>query len=360
MNRLVYRLLPGRGRSLNFVSWARCRLWLAPDHLLSVSNQGYTEDYKRFQLNDIQSITLRKTRRGRVTNFVLGGLVLGFALPALYGWISGWDVAGVCVLAVHSALFIIGLLINTARGPTCICTLRTAVQIERLHALSRVRPALRAIRLIREAAESVQSALASEAIDTGSAVGQGVGGATAVRPREAGPHAARRIKPYRGMSHAVLFTVLLLDACHSAVQFSWQSVVMYFLSLCLMLGLLASLMLALIRQVDSDLDAALKRITWWTMGYVMASYVLNTAVFYVFAGLTRDPARTSPDAAWGIMRSMWTTSPLDSPAVLVTVVFSLVGSAAFGTIGWVQWLAFRRRRGQLPPQASSPPLPPSA
>lgn len=359
MSRSIYRPLPGRGRSSNWVSWARCRLWLAPDHLLSVTNQGYTEDYKRFQLKDIQSITLQKTQRGRIINFVLAGVALCFVLPALCGWMLQWDTVGVWVLAGHGAFFLVALLINMALGPTCICTLRTAVQAERLYALPRIHSALRAIRLIREAVDGTQGALSPEVIDGESMAAQSAGTVTAARSHEAVPLTRKGSKPYRGAAHAVLYSVLLLDAGHSAMQFAWQSIFMYLLGVGILLALLSSLVAALIRQIDADLDASLKRTTWWAMGYVMASYVLNTAMFYVFLGLGGAAApRTTPDM-WELMRSMWLTSPLDSPAVFVALAFSLVGSATFGTVGWLQWLAFRRQKRQ-PAVADALPVAPSA
>ena len=357
MNRLIYRPLPGRGRSSNFVTVARCRLWLAPDHLLSVANRGYTEDYKRFYLKDIQSITLRQTRRGSIISILLAGVALSFALSALYGWLLDWDPVGVWVLAGPSAFFFFALLFNAALGPTCVCTLRTAVQSERLQALPRARTALRAIRLIRESVEAAQGALSPEAIDTDNAAVQSAGIVTAVRSHEAVPLLAKGTKPYRGWAHAALFSLLLLDACHSAVQFAWQSIIMYGISLGLLFGLLSSIVLSLIRQADTDLDEGIKKATWWAMGYVMVTYVLNTALFYVYLGVSGKSAPRTTTDTWELMQSMWMTPPLESPVVLVGVLFSLVGSGALGALGWGQLCAFRRRRRQPPSPADAPPLP---
>ena len=288
---------------------------------------------------------------------MLGGFALGFAFWAFYGRLSGWDAVGLWVLAATGAVLLLGVLVNTVLGATCVCTLRTAVQIERLYALPRVRSALRTFRLIRAAAEAAQGALSPEAIDAGNAATRSAGTVTAALSHEAVPLTAKGTKPYRGRAHAALFSVLLLDACHSALLFRWQSVTMYLLGLGILLGLLASIVLALIRQADTDLDASLKRTTWRAMGYVMVSYVLNTAMFYVYMGMTSGSApRTTPDV-WQQMRSMWMTSPFDSPAVFVQEAFSLAGSGVIGAIGWVQWNAFRRRRRQPPPLAGEPPLP---
>src|SRR5262245_36888992 len=51
-------------------------LWLAEDHLLCVNSNRFMEDYKRFYFQDIQSITIVMTQRGRNWNFVLASLML--------------------------------------------------------------------------------------------------------------------------------------------------------------------------------------------------------------------------------------------------------------------------------------------
>jgi hypothetical protein len=50
-----YQKIPGkvpRRRGFSAVA-SRCRLHLAEDHILSVDNHGFTEDYRRFYFSDI-------------------------------------------------------------------------------------------------------------------------------------------------------------------------------------------------------------------------------------------------------------------------------------------------------------------
>jgi hypothetical protein len=141
------RLTRARARSSFAVAiMSRTSLWLAEDHLLFVDSSGYTETYKRFYFRDIQAITTQQTDRGRVWSIVLGVAFI-FSLfiflmtqpkssPA--GW-SGGEIAGEIFLGFFMAVFIVLLAVNFFSGPTCKTFLRTAVQIEELPPLCRVR-----------------------------------------------------------------------------------------------------------------------------------------------------------------------------------------------------------------------------
>jgi hypothetical protein len=148
-----YRKLPGRGATLTH----HIRLYVGADHLLQVSSAGFSETYKRFYFRDIQAITLRKTYVGKAVNAVLGATVAVFAVPAFFT-----SPPVTVVLACFAAFFAIGLGANIAFGATCICHLRTAVQHEKLHSLSRLRRAQRVLEQLRLRIAEVQGALPAE------------------------------------------------------------------------------------------------------------------------------------------------------------------------------------------------------
>lgn len=128
-----YKKLPGRGRT-----WAgHARIWEGPDHLLLVLTQGFTEQYRRFFFNDIQGIVLQRTHTGKTWNAIWGGLLVFFGVLIL---VVNNDV-GRIALACIAAPFGAGLVVNLALGPTCACYIRTAVQTERVVAITRVRDA---------------------------------------------------------------------------------------------------------------------------------------------------------------------------------------------------------------------------
>lgn len=356
MSRGIYRKVPGVGRSSNAVLSTRHRLWLAPDHLLSVCNQGYSEDYKRFYLRDIQAVIIKPTRRGRVINLILGGFASALSILTLYGLLERWDPVGIGVAAGHAMAFLLGLLVNTALGPTCVCTLRTAVQTERLYSLVRVRTALRALKLIREAVEAVQGTLTPDEIDRQAAQITADGAVTVAHAPMAAPLTAVGVKPYRSWAHAALFSTLLVDMYHSALQFVWQSTVMMVLSSLILVALVGTLILAVIRQADTDLPRGLKVTTWWAMGYLIVWYSVSSVAFGILLGVQRAPSSTPVDG-WDLARSMWTTSPFESVPILVMVLVSLICSGVLGIVGWTQLRAFYRRRAQSAPPVDIPPLP---
>ena len=131
-------------------------LWLGTDHLLSIDSTGYTENYKRFYFRDIQAITIEKTRIWQIWNFIWGTAVFIFIVLVVTtkpagspsGWSSDEIVSGI-VFGGLTMLFTLFLLINLLWGATCKCYLRTAVQIEELPSLRRIRKARKVLGKIR-------------------------------------------------------------------------------------------------------------------------------------------------------------------------------------------------------------------
>ncbi|WP_150107372.1 hypothetical protein [Pedosphaera parvula] len=130
MKEKEYKKLPGISAPGIFVY---SKLYLAKDHLLRVSNIGFSEDYKRFFFKDIQAITLRKTATAKIISYVLAGLIALLATAAIL--FSG---DGTILYSSIGGFFLIILVINLLRGATCVCTLKTAVQIETLGSLGRL------------------------------------------------------------------------------------------------------------------------------------------------------------------------------------------------------------------------------
>lgn len=126
-------------------------LWLGPDHLLSVESNNFRESYKRFYFRDIQAILVQKTNRFRIWNIILAGsfgISLIFAsafLPVSMPDFTNAAATGVVIfglLAIFSAPI---FLLHLMRGPTCKTLLRTAVQIEELTSLCRLKSTRRAL-----------------------------------------------------------------------------------------------------------------------------------------------------------------------------------------------------------------------
>ena len=94
------------------------------------------------------------------------------------------DAAVIVTWVIFTAVFAVPLLINNILGPACTCHLRTAVQIEELPSLSRVRRARKVLDRIRPFIIAVQGELPPEEIP--SRMRSAIGATADVAPVPAG------------------------------------------------------------------------------------------------------------------------------------------------------------------------------
>jgi hypothetical protein len=134
----------------------RVRLYLGEDHLLSVEWDGGKEYYKRFRYADIQALTVRRTLDGRTFNIVAGGLTVLLSVLAL---LVGADAGAMTFFLVLAAVALLILIGNLISGPTCQVHLRTAVQVEELVSLGRLKHAESALSRLRERIIATQGAV---------------------------------------------------------------------------------------------------------------------------------------------------------------------------------------------------------
>ena len=175
-----YQRLPGTGYRQLIPGWAilllffvigifalllrgrRVQLWQGEDHLLLVEWDGYREYYKRFGYHDIQAFVVRKTSEATALNIILAVALI--SLIALTGVAT--EVGARVALLSLAGIVAILLTVNAASGPTCRCSLRTAVQTEELPSLNRLKRAHRVLSRIRPAIIASQGQLASEGSST--------------------------------------------------------------------------------------------------------------------------------------------------------------------------------------------------
>ena len=144
---------------------SRSSLWMADDHLLLVESTSFTENYKRFFFRDIQAITVRKSPARAVWNGILGGLLaIGAIIFAADVNADGWGTGAVVLACIILGLFGLPMLINTLLGPACACQIRTAVQIEDLPSLCRVRQTHKALNKIRPLIAAAQGQLTADEV----------------------------------------------------------------------------------------------------------------------------------------------------------------------------------------------------
>jgi hypothetical protein len=123
----------------------RVQLWEGEEELLLVESNGYTENYKRFKYRDIQAFLICKNNQSRNVTFALFVIAGLSAIPA----IVTKDIAvRVCFIFIASLFALIGL-VNGLLGPSCDCSLRTAVQTDEMPSLTRLRHARKVLKSLR-------------------------------------------------------------------------------------------------------------------------------------------------------------------------------------------------------------------
>jgi hypothetical protein len=165
-HRLTRPAVYSSGRIIVALSW-RQSLWLAQDHLLSIRSNRFVEEYRRFYFRDIQAVTIRKTRRREFWNVVLSLvllLCLGFFIARMVQFGFSSDLWPWFVLLGFVGL---PLLFNNLRGPTCTCYMRTAVQVEELPSMNRLRKAQKILARIRPLIAAAQGELTAQQVSNG-------------------------------------------------------------------------------------------------------------------------------------------------------------------------------------------------
>ena len=347
----IYKRLPGRGNSFaSKTPTARFSIWLGPDHMLQIYNFGYTEEYKRFYFRDIQAFVLRKTPRGHVVNLISGLLGAGF----IFLWISTPSEA----LGVVSGIFGIPLalifIFNLLLGSTCECRLYTAVQTEPLPSISRLRAARKTIALLKPLIEQAQGTISNDELKTRSSVDFAAGSPL--------PHAAPRSLPivgtkpvvhYGGTAHATLFAFLLIQGVLVGMDFFQQALWLFVCNNAAWLGIGGCAIWAMVKQINSDITPALKRMVWCSFGYFWI-YLFAGYFYFIFMAI-QHPKLANDQMAF--VKMVAKLSPMDSMFLTVFELVLLGLSLLLGALGFRFLADFRARARTGPPPVAAQPAP---
>ncbi len=319
MGKKEYKKLPGTKKGFLI---GRHTFWQGADHLLHVYSRVGVEDYKRFYFNDIQAIITRKTLAGKVQNAVLGCFTLLFTLPAiLFG--GQWA----AFYAITAGVFLMLLLVNLYRGPTCETKLNTAVQTEKLHSLHRLKNAFKVMDRLRPFIQSAQGTLSRE--DLGKIPARRVEENTGiVRSRRIG-EATTALRHEKDGAHLVLFGLLLLQGVLASAGFLFTHVTVTILSAVTGICMGIFVIIALVKQHHSDMSNALQAITWAALGFVGITFVAGYIISMVFA--FKNPGIGYNQ--WELFKSMSSLSPWKNPLVLSFDIFTICGAFFLGIPG---------------------------
>ncbi len=340
-----YVRLPGKGfrrQSLFSVVRVTSRLYLGADHLLLADcSGGFEEDYRRLYYRDIQAVQVRRTSRGKHWNLFLGASILLTAgvsfLSSDAAWRGSW-LAG-------AVFFLVVFLANVLRGPTCIAHIRTAVQVEELPSLRRLRAARRVLARLRPKIVEAQGTVDAGML-SGPAVGVAVADVGARRPKEG----RARERSYRGEWHVALFTLLLVDAVHTGLHLVVQDLWLSLLGSLLWCGIVVSAVFALLRSQEASPPLALRVVTWAAVGYGFICLGISYVQQIVVSGQMQ--AEGGFAGQYQVLQRAAEMSPWDSPWLMAVELFVLAGSTLLGGAGALLTVRYARGRRVPPPLAN--------
>lgn len=315
----AYRKLPGYKKGFLLGKYT---LWEGPDHVLQILSRVGVEEYKRFYFSDIQAVVTRKTAVGTIQNMVTAVLVLIFTLPAI-SFDGGWSLFYGLVAAGMFLLLLIGLF----KSPTCETQLLTAVQTEKLHSLHRLKNTSKVMDRLRDHIHQAQGVVKRDALGK-------------MPRRHLNDHSRNRQAPARqstiaahgnerGRAHMGLFILLLLEGVLVSMGFFFSHVALTIISSASGLGMGIFVIVALVKQHDSNLGASLKAITWASLGFICINFVAGYIISVGFAMRNPDVAYNQ----WEMFKSMSLLSPWKNPLKLSFDIFTICGALFLGIPG---------------------------
>ena len=310
-------------------------LWRGRDHLLQIYARWGSEDYKRYYFNDIQALITRRTDVGKIQNFVTGalaGLFGLFAATSTSGWVIFNAVIAIVILCI--------LIVNVIKGPTCETHLLTAVQTEKLHSLNRIKTAQAVMNQLKPMIERFQGHLAPETL-----VQQGAELASSTPkkpPTRVSQRAPRARKHESGRVHLMLFALLSLNGLLVAAGFILSHVGLTFLGGAVMLMMGICVVVALVKQHESNLQHPVRTMTWAALAYVCFSFISSYVISMGLAFKNPDIVQNQ----WEMIKLVSDITPWDSTLMMTLNIIALGAALAIGIPGL--WLLRNFRRTHRP------------
>lgn len=347
----TYIRLPGRAQrhgGPSVLAAERYRLWLGSDHLLHVTGTRYRETYKRFYFRDIQALSLRKTRTGAVWSIVLGSLAAPLLAVALSVEIRAGEYfrgVGMVLFGAPGALCLLLLLFNMAFGPTCICHLRTAVHVEELPCLGRLRTAERVFDRLKVIIEEVQGRVQPEMTQRRPPEMVMLPGPKLAKPPPAVRHSTAR-------AHEILLYLLFIDLIPTALARVFpDNQQLGSLQYMTFTGVLGCSIAAAVIQRSTDIPRSIKSIPWILIGYAVARTLIGVGqsftIFVQMVGQGKAPFEALPRHIESFEAS---------PLFLGLTIIGVLLHVTLGSVGVVLLRDFRRRsRRSSPVSMEAPP-----
>jgi hypothetical protein len=229
--------------------------------------------------------------------------------------------------AIIAGVMLLIWVINFFRGPTCETYLLTAVQTEKLHSLHRLKITQPVMNRLRSLIEQRQGRINPETVDRQSAYPFPNQTQLSSPGRNRQNQTAQ--KPEKGRVHLAVFVLLVVDGVSIAFSFLYMHVALSLLSTAVSMGMGICVIVALVKQHESNLKQSLRTLTWAALGYVCFSFV---AGYIVSITLTFKHPEIWQNQ-WELFKLLSSISPWDSPLLMAVNIIALSGALFIGIPG---------------------------
>jgi hypothetical protein len=256
-----YRKLSGTRFGLFFTH----SLWQGDDHLLRVESGMAIERYWRFYFADVQAVLLHRTRAHHYWSLLWAILALAWGAGLLIEPFPRFLALG------FGTFFLLLLAVNLILGPSCRVHLQTAVQVQQLPGLVRVRKARRVMDRIRKAAERIQGPLvppAARPADDRPMEAPEAGRLAYRQPPGSRAAAAQGQATFSPRLHQLLFGALLAGAFFHGWHLLAPHPVPVVASHGLLLALIVVAIMALVRNYEGMRGSLLAKATWTSLALI--------------------------------------------------------------------------------------------
>ena len=243
----MYRHVPGSSGL-----FVRKALWFGPDHVLLVTSNVFSEQYRRFYFSDIQAFTAAEIENpARFYGWVLAVIsgVLTFALASV-----GHAIWAMLTLIACGALIVFAVTRSEMR-----CTLKTQVSTERLPSIKTRDGARDFVAALRQEIEKAQGALPP--------------GALGAHQHTTGTIAPPPLHAYRGGVHWATFALMFAVAALTPIRLTMPSAALSNFLAATHLSMVAVAVVAAVRQHGAALSRVVRTVIAITLAWSAASFL---------------------------------------------------------------------------------------
>ncbi len=317
-----YNRLPGKKRGLLGYN----TLWLGPDHMLAVVDRTFAEDYKRFYYRDIQAVTIRKIESFKIVATIIAAVSSLLVLFTFF-FKEPWSI----FFGVMSGVFFFGLIMYLIAGASYECYIKTAVQIEKLPSIFRLKTYEKVMNLLRPMIEEAQGTMPVETIrENISRILKENSDANSRRR----PVRPQQVRHENGGWHKASFGMLLFSGLIYFTGLFYHNVALSAFGTIISVLISIVLIISLIKQNNSDMAKSVRLLTWATFGYFCIDFVLGNILFFILFFKNIDNSEIINNH-FLMMKMVLEMSPDQSPFVMGCYIFSVVSTWSLGISGLI-------------------------